>query len=454
MGMRERRIRNRWAAAGLVGAVGAVFMFIVTFARLGAPQTASSETGVSEVTYSRDVAPVLQSSCVECHRPGGVAPFSLLSYEEARDRAPLIRGVTENRLMPPWKAAGDYGEFRNELRLSAAEIDTIGRWVDAGAPEGDPADLPPPREFPSGWRLGTPDIVLDPGADFRVRPKEGDVYWSFVLPFKPKEDVWVSALEVMPGAPEVVHHLGLIIDPEGKSIALDRASPGVGFPSGPGFMPNIIMDFWTPGSTPRFLDPGTAWKIPANSNLVLDIHYHTHGEPRIDRTRIGLYYAKGPIVKRVRFGAVGNTTFAIPPGESRYGIAASRTVPHDIHLVSGWPHMHYLGREMKVWATLPDGATAPVVWVPDYDLHWQTVYILKEPLALPSGSKMELQAFYDNSKDNPLNPRKKPRTVYFGQRATDEMCFFYFNYTVDSEDLTEGRHVGFDGLELAIGAGD
>jgi mono/diheme cytochrome c family protein len=451
--MREMRNRNRWVAAGAAGA-GAVGVILVMLAQLGAATVGSSGTAAPEVTYSRDVAPILQAYCIECHRPGGIAPFSLLTYGDAKDNAPLIRGVTENRLMPPWKAAEGYGEFRNEQRLTQEEVGTFGRWVDGGTPEGNPQDLPPPREFPKGWRLGTPDIVLDPGADFRVRPKGGDYYWSFVLPFKPQKDVWVSAIEVMPGIPEVVHHLGLIIDPEGKSPALDRSSPGLGFQSGPGFMPNIILDFWTPGSTPRFLDPGTAWRIPANSNLVLDIHYNPDGKPHLDRTKIGLYYAKGPVDKRVRFGTVGNTLFSIPPGESRYKVTASRRVPRDIHLVSGWPHMHYLGREMKVWATLSDGKIEPVVWVPDYDLHWQTVYILKNPLALLKGSKMELEAYYDNSKDNPDNPHRKPRTIYFGQKATNEMCFFYFNYTVDAEHLTQGREERYDGLELSVGTAD
>jgi mono/diheme cytochrome c family protein len=435
--------------AGSAGAVGAAVILLVAFAQLGAPAAATSDAETAAVTYSRDVAPILQNNCVECHRPGGIGPFSLLSYEAARDNAPVIQGAAESRLMPPWKAADGYGEFRNEMRLTDAEIDTIGRWVDAGAPEGNPTDLPPPREFPAGWRLGTPDIVLDQGADFDVKAKEGDLYWSFVLPFKPKQDVWISAIEVLPGAPEVVHHLGIVVDPEGKSIAMDRASRGLGFPSGPGFMPNIVLDFWTPGSTPRFLDAGTAWKIPANSNLVLDVHYHMDGKPHQDRTRIGLYYARGPIDKRVRFGAVGNTLFAIPPGEKRHQVTASRRIPHDIHLVSGWPHMHYLGREMKVWATLPDGETQPLVWVPNYDLHWQAVYVYKNPLALQEGTRIELNAYYDNTKDNPDNPHRTPRTIYFGQRAKDEMCFFYFDYTVDEEHLTQGHEVRrYDGLEL------
>jgi mono/diheme cytochrome c family protein len=447
-----RRRRVKTGAAACVSAVlGALVVLAAALAQLGAPLSAPSDTSVAAVTYSRDVAPILRNRCVECHREGGLAAFSLTSYDDARDNAPLIRGVAENRLMPPWKAAAGYGEFINDPSLTQEEIDAIGKWVDAGTPEGNPEDLPPPRELPKGWRLGTPDLVLDPGADFPVRAKEGDLYRSFVLPFKPDEDVWISAIEVSPGDSAVVHHLGLIIDPKGKSPALDRASPGLGFPGGPGFMPNIVLAFWTPGNTPRFLDPGTAWRIPAKSNLVLDIHYRTDGRPHLDRTRIGLYYAKGPIDKRVRFGAVGNSTFAIPPGAKRHEVTSRRRIPRDIHLVSGWPHMHYLGREMKVWAVLPGGENAPVVWVPDFDTHWQSVYILKNPLSLPAGSYVELEAFYDNSADNPLNPRRKPKTVYYGQRARDEMCFFYFNYTVDDESLTEGRAVGFDGIELSVG---
>ena len=446
----EGRGRGRLVILGAGGLV-AVGIVIAMLSPFSAPPAVSNS--VPEATYSLDVAPILQENCIECHRPGGLGPFSLMTYEDAKDNAQIVKESTAARRMPPWRAAEGYGEFRNDRRLTRSQIDTIGRWADGGTPEGDLRDLPPPRQFVQGWRLGTPDLVLDAGADYRVRPSGGDFFRSFVLPFNPKEDVWVSAIEVLAGTPGIVHHLGIYIDPLRKSQALDKADPGLGYSGDAVFMPNITLDFWTPGSTPRFLEPGTAWRIPANSLLVMDIHYTPDGQLHMDRTRIGLHFAKGPIDKRVRFGAVGNQTFKIPAGADHYEVTANRKLPIDIHLVSGWPHMHYLGKEMKVWATLPGDAVAPLVWVPDYDLHWQTIYVLKDPLALPRGARIQLTAYYDNSAANPENPHPKPRDIYFGQRAKDEMCFFYFNYTVDAEHLTKGQVVDPDGLELRIGSG-
>lgn len=421
---------------------------LLLLARLITPPAAASQAP-PPVTFSRDVAPILQANCQECHRPGGIAPFSLLTYADAKPRAALIQHYTQWRIMPPWKAADGYGEFQNARRLTAEEIDTIGRWVEAGALEGDPADLPPSRPFTDGWRLGTPDVVLDAGADFPVRAGGGDFFHEFVLPFQPKEDVWVTAMEVVPGSSAVVHHVGVYIDPQGKSLALDQKSPGVGYPGpGIGFSPSILIDFWTPGGTPRFLAPGTAWKIPANASLVMDIHYSPNGQPQADRTRIGLHFAKGPVDKRVRFSSVGNVSFKIPAGVARHAVAAGKVLPEEIHLVSGWPHMHWLGREMKITASLPGGIAEPILWVPEYDFHWQLVYVLKEPLGLAKGSRIDLIAYYDNSDANPHNPNRPPRAVGPGERTRDEMCFFFFHYTVDAEHLTQGVVVEHDGIEL------
>jgi len=442
--------RFSWVLMGaaMMTTVGVIFLLLALF---GVSPVLSSDEAVLEVSYTRDIAPILQESCQECHRPNRIGPFSLMTYEDARRNSWAIKQVTELRIMPPWHAKEGYGEFKNERMLKQEEIDTIGRWADAGAPEGNPLDLPPPRKFAEEWQLGTPDIVLDPGADFRVRKSKRDFFWSFVLPFNPKEDVWVSAIEVIPGASAVVHHTGLYVDPTGESLKLDKRSPGIGYPGNMEFSAYTILDFWTPGGTPQQLEAGTAWKIPADSHLVLDIHYAPDGKVHLDRTRVGLYLANGPVDKRVRFGVVGNTLFEIPAGERHYEVTASRKIPRDIHLVSGLPHMHYLGKEMKVWATLPSESISPMVWVPHYDFHWQQVYVLKQPLALPRDSRIDLVAYYDNSEENPHNPHRRPRTVYFGQNAKNEMCFFYFHYTVDDEYLTRGQAVGYDGLELRVG---
>ena len=243
---------------------------------------------------------------------------------------------------------------------------------------------------------------------------------------------------MIPGAPEVVHHLGIYIDTEGKALKLDKETPGLGFRPGISFSSYNILDVWAPGGTPQYLAPGTAFKIPAGSHIVMDMHYMLDGEVHFDRTQIGFYFPKGPIDKHVRLGVVGNRIFEIPPGESRYEVTAKGKIRDNIHLISAWPHMHFLGKEMKVWATLPSGVTEPIVWVQDYKYTWQEVYVLEEPLALPDGSSIGLSAFYDNTAENPLNPHKKPRIVRFGQRAENEMCYFYYYYTVDEEHISQG----------------
>jgi mono/diheme cytochrome c family protein len=400
------------------------------------------------VTFTRDVAPILQANCQECHHPGGIGPFSLLTYEDARTMAEAVKYATSHRIMPPWKAAPDYGEFANERRLTDEQIQTLVGWADAGMPEGNPSDLPSARQFTDGWRLGTPDLILDAGDSFRVRSGGSDFLWEFVLPYIPDQDQWVTAMEVLPGSPSVVHHVGIVLDPKNKSVALDKRSAGLGYSADlGGFSPSIQIDFWTPGGTPRFLPEGTAWKWPAKSNLVMEIHYSPDGQVHEDRTRVGLYFAKGPVDKRVRFTNVGLGDFKIPAGEKRRHLHASGTAPLDISVLSIWPHMHLLGQEGKATATLPGGIARPMVWVPAYDFHWQMVYVYKEPLKLPRNSRIDFDAYYDNTDQNPNNPNRPPRLVTSGQRTRDEMCLLFFHYTVDKEHLTQGIAVERDGLE-------
>jgi mono/diheme cytochrome c family protein len=416
--------------------------------------TAASAAVHDPPTYSREIAPILQANCQECHRPGGIGPFSLLTYGDARSRAAQLEAYTRRRIMPPWKAADGFGEFADARRLTDEEIATIARWVEAGAPEGDPEHLPPPRQFPEGWTLGTPDLVLDAGEAFEVPARGPDIYRNFVLPLHATEDLWVSAVEVAPDSSEVVHHVVLYLDPQGKSLALDKAQPGPGFTVfgvDAGFSPAVWMQGWAPGAMPRFLPEGTAWKIPARSYLVMQVHYHPHGHAVKDRTRIGLHFASGPVEKRVRVSAaLGNLNFQIPPGAARYPVSASVRLPDEISMLTVWPHMHQLGREMKVTATLPDGSVKPVVWIPEWDFHWQLMYTMKQPLKLPQGTRLELKAYYDNSAENPHNPNRPPKAVRFGPQTTDEMCFCFFLYTVDAEQLTLGLPVENDPLELRL----
>lgn len=391
-----------------------------------------------KVTFTRDVAPILQANCQSCHRPGEIGPFSLLTYQDTRAWAGLVKDYTQRRAMPPWKPAPGYGVFEDARRLTDAQIRTIAEWVDEGAPKGDPKDMPPPRTFVNGWTLGTPDLVLDAGDSYPVTAEGRDVYQNFVLPYVSDKDQWVSAVEVRPDQRAVVHHVILYVDPQGKSLALDAADPQLGYTGsgvGPGFFPAEFIGGWAPGNTPRFAPPGIALKIPAHARLVLQVHYHKDGKPHRDRTRIGLHFATGPVDKQARVLPIINTGLAIPPGEQRCEVHASVHVPTDVTARIVGPHMHLLGREMKISATLPDGTVKPMVWIKDWDFNWQETYVFKEPMKLPKGTRIDVVAYYDNSTGNPNNPNNPPKLVTWGEQTTDEMCVAFVGVTVDAEHL-------------------
>jgi peroxiredoxin len=398
-----------------------------------------------KVTFTRDVAPILQAKCQSCHRPGEIGPFSLLTYEAARPWAGLIKDYTQRRLMPPWKPAEDFGQFADVRRLTDAQVHTIVEWVNEGTPRGDPKDMPPPRQFAEGWMLGKPDLVLDAGDSYEVTSEGRDVYRNFVLPYVPDKDQWVSAVEVRPDQRAVVHHVILYGDPLGKSVELDAADPGPGYTGsgvGPGFFPAEFLGGWAPGNTPRFAPPGIAIRIPAHSHLVLQVHYHKDGKPHRDRTRVGLHFATGPIDKEARALPIVNMGLQIPPGVARQEIRATAHIPTDVTARVVIPHMHLLGREMKITATLPDGAVKPMVWIKDWDFNWQETYVFKEPMKLPKGSRIDVVAYYDNSTGNPHNPNNPPKLVTWGEQTTDEMCVAFVGVTVDAEHLAANGGAG------------
>ncbi|HZO89381.1 MAG TPA: redoxin domain-containing protein [Chthonomonadaceae bacterium] len=393
-------------------------------------------------TYAHDVAPILQAKCEGCHRPGEVAPFSLQTYAQARAWAGAIKQYTQSRQMPPWKPAPGYGAFReeHERTLTEQEIATLAKWADAGAPLGDPKQAPPPRHFAQGWQLGEPDVVLMADRDYHLAADGDDVYRNFVVKTNFPEDRYVSAVEVRPGNRAVVHHVINFIDPNGASEKLlgkDKdGEPGYTSFGGPGFIPSGFIGGWAPGNEPRFLPDGVGTLLPKGARVVIQVHYHKDGKPETDRTKIGLHFARTTIDKQVHSPLLLNFTFKIPPGDPHYEVRAMMPVLEDVHVLAVTPHMHLLGREMKIWATLPDGTEKPLVWIKDWDFNWQATYYLKEPLALPKGSKVSLLAYYDNTDNNPRQPNKgKLRTVGWGEQTTDEMCVAFITTTRDGEHL-------------------
>lgn len=396
----------------------------------------------SQITYARDVAPILQRQCETCHRPGQIGPMSFTTYAQAAAWRGDIKRYTQNRQMPPWKADPGAGDFQDARRLSAHEIAILAKWADAGAPEGDPKDLPAPAHFNEGWPLGKPDMVLEPSRAYHVDADGGDVYRCFVIPTDFTHNRYVSAVDVQPGNRAVVHHVIAFIDGEGKSANLDGHEKEPGYTSfgGVGFTPTGALGGWAPGITPHYLPNGVATAVPAGARIVLQVHYHKDGKPETDFSRVGLYFAQGPIDKTLHITEAIHSLY-IPPGDAHYTVS-TLSVPSPVayHLVAITPHMHLLGRSMKLTAILPNGSKVPLVSVSNWDFNWQSTYFYKKPIALPIGSRIAMTATYDNSAHNPRNPNSPPKLVTWGEQTTDEMCIAFLHYTLDQEHLATRDH--------------
>jgi len=404
---------------------------------------ATSVAAVQAPTFDKDIAPLLYKNCAVCHRAGEVAPFSLLSYGDAGKRARQIARVTREKIMPPWKAEAGFGEFANDRHLSPEQIALIQEWAEAAAPEGNSADLPPAPKFTDGWTLGQPDVVLEPDEDYELAAEGPDIYRCFVVPTKFTENHYVAAMEIRPGNRKVVHHVIVHFDTTGAARELDARDPGPGYTSfgGVGFRSSGMIGGWAPGNYPYFLPDGVGRLVPKGADLVVQVHYHRSGKAETDRTKVGIYFAKGPVDKRIRARMVLKLPLRIPPGDDDYVVHATLPVLEDVTAYRVTPHMHLLGKEMKVTATLPDGAVVPLVHVTDWDFNWQTGYEFKTPLHFPAGTRLDLVAHYDNSTHNPLNPHHPPQVVKWGEQTFDEMCLAFVSFTLDKEHMTRGEAV-------------
>ncbi len=379
------------------------------------------------VTFTRDVAPILRSACARCHRPGSVAPFALLSYKDAAKRADDILDVVMSGQMPPWKPRAGAGVFRDALRLSAVEKETIAAWVKNGRPEGNRADLPPLPVFNDGWQLGTPDLVLTVPEPFQVPAAGKDVYWAFALPVNLAADATINGLEFRPGNRRAVHHSRIYLDNTGDARRRDAADSRSGFlgyigPAGTAELPYPGIGGWTPGMTPRLAPDGVGRAVPAGSDVVVRVHYHPTGKPEEDRSTVGLYFTKEPVTRKMVGFTFCSNKIDIPPGEKRHTIIISSYVKADVHLYSIVPHAHYLCREFRMAATHPDGTVEPLLWIDDWDMDWQDQYRYIKPVPLKRGTLLTFVAYFDNTEDNPQNPHKPPRRVHYGLGTDDEMC--------------------------------
>src|ERR1051326_6570384 len=324
---------------------------------IGAQKTTKKD---GKVTYYRDVQPILQNNCQSCHRPGEVGPFSLVSFKDAVTWADDIKEYTQSRKMPPWKPV-EGSDYQNERKLTKAEIATLAAWVDGGLAEGDPKDAPPAKKFTEGWQLGKPDLVLSVDDDFHLAASGKDHFRCYPLPTNLTEDKFVTAVEVRPGNPRVVHHALLFIDTRGKGRELeqkekdrekkdDEPDHGPGYSvgmGGIGFPPSGALRGWAPGIMPSFTPEGTGFRLPKNSDVVLQLHYHRDGRPEKDRTQIGIYFAKDKVAKPFGGLVVVGNFLIIPAGNSEFKVTGSSTVNKDCEIHDIMPHMHMLGKRSE-----------------------------------------------------------------------------------------------------------
>ena len=405
-------------------------------------------------TFSRDVAPILYSKCVSCHRPGEVAPMSLITYKDARPWARAIREKVIAREMPPWFADPAHGAFRNDRSLTQAQVDTIVKWVDGGARQGDEKLLPALPALATGWQIGTPDIVFEMATDFRI-PADGTVdYQYFEVPTNFKEDRWISAGEVRAGNPEHVHHIIVsVIEPPGNNrptvMSVRAIADGTDaaaraprqltdaqraqFAAAARRANAVSLVNWAVGEDAPVYPAGLAKRIPAGSTLQFQVHYTTNGAAATDRSKIGLIFTKEPPKNEIRTALIANAQFAIPAGAANHQIEAEATFNDNVKVWTMHPHMHLRGKDMTYTAIYPDGRQEVVLRVPKYDFGWQTDYWLAQPLSLPKGSKLHVTAHFDNSTANRFNPDPST-TVRWGDQTWEEMMIGYITYTVDSSN--------------------
>jgi hypothetical protein len=414
------------------------------------------------VTFTKDVLPILQKNCQSCHRPGQIAPMSLVTFRDARPWARAMKTKVESRQMPPWFADPAHGQFANDRSLSPREIETIARWADAGAPEGDPKDAPPPVEWPAdGWQI-KPDIIVR-GPEFRVpaHTKNDVVEWvTYLIPSGFTKDTWITSLEIKPSVLSVTHHICFTFQahrPNAKyyvanwsesprdeeGTAINNSTPGLrplppGAATGRQAGTDVGGGFncYVPGRTADDYRPFGAGKlVPAGSDISFQVHYTPIGKEVVDRPLIGFTVADRPPAKRwMSYGIVGGgNSFAIPPNEPNY-----KSPPFDLEfladaeLVEFMPHMHVRGKDMTYHLVYPDGRDEIVLSVPKYDFNWQLLYHPAKPLRVLKGTKMYVEAHYDNSTANRANPNPN-RTVYLGRMTWEEMMAPFFGVLIDSD---------------------
>ncbi len=369
---------------------------------------------VGQVNYADHVATILQNKCQNCHRPGQVGGFSLLTYDDARKKAGMIAEVVDNRRMPPWHADPRYGHFANDRKLTGRERATLLAWAEQGTPLGDPSKVPPAKTFPEGWTVGKPDLVFEL-PESNVIPAQGTVpYYHITVDPGLKEDIWVQAAEARPGNPAIVHHIIVYVIPPG-------ADRGRTLGEGRGHLCG-----YAPGDMPSVYPEGTAKRIPAGSKFVFQMHYTPNGKQTTDRSKVGLTLSKVPPTREALTVGIANPGFQIPPGADDYPVRSEQRFRNEVRLLAFMPHMHLRGKSFKYTLAVPDKDPEVLLSVPAYDFGWQSYYTLTEPLVLKPGTVIKCDATFDNSEKNRANPDPKA-SVRWGEQTWEEMMIGYID---------------------------
>jgi Flp pilus assembly protein TadD len=409
---------------------------------------AALPSAAQNITFNKDIAPIVFESCAPCHHPGESAPFALLNYQDVRRRASQIVTVTSLRYMPPWPPEAGYGEFSGDRRLSDAQLRLIADWVKQGAPEGAAADLPAVPRFSENWQMGPPHIIVQVPEPFHVPAGGGDVFRNMILPVHVDGVRYVRGLELRPGNKRVVHHANIWIDRRRTLRARDHEDglPGFAGMEAPAearsdyFDPDSHLLFWKPGTVLRPDPPELAWRLDPETDLIVNLHFQPTGKEELIQPSIGLYFSSEPptmlpmLVQLEHDGAID-----IPPGNPAFTVDDHLKLPVDADLLGIYPHAHYIGKRVEAWATLPDGTRRDLIRITDWDINWQGVYTYKRPVVLPKGSTVEMRITFDNSAANPRNPKPAPVRVRTGPRSEDEMGHVWLQLVPKNESEEDPR---------------
>lgn len=387
---------------------------------------AAASAAPSALTFNKDIAPILFRNCAPCHRPGQAAPFPLLSYSDAKKHARQIGEVTASRYMPPWLPERGFGEFAHDRSLSAPEIERIQRWIADGASEGAPADLPPPPEWKSEWQLGPPDLVVQVPQPYQLRAEGKDVYRNLVVPIPNGTRRYVKGIEFRPGNYRVVHHAFVNVDTTRYSRHLAEKETPAGFDGmdlpETAQMPGGQLLGWQPGKQPYFSAPGLSWVLDKGTDLVLQLHLHPTGKPESVQPQVGFYFTDQPPTNTAYRIKLEYYKMDLPAGAKDYAVEQSYVLPIDVTLLRILPHAHYLAKEMRVYAVLPNENRQWLMFIKNWDFNWQGEYTCKTPVPLSKGTKLVMNFSYDNSAANVHNPHQPPQRVQYGLESTDEMA--------------------------------